>query len=188
MSDFSTASSENQEAVRKEVSILHSINTALGKMETSMLCLIIAMMLGLAVLKIVLRYGFQTSLLWSDIMLQHLTLWLCLLGAALATCERRHISIDVLNRILPKNITRWSNLCVDSLALIVVGILAYYGFDFLIDEQSSAATLIGNIPLWWAKSIIPVGFVLIGIHLILQIGILLTGSVQAPKVSKGASE
>lgn len=188
MSDFSTASSENGRVHHKAVSILHSINTTLGRIETGLLCLIIAMMLGLAVLKIVLRYGFQTSLLWSDIVLQHLTLWLCLLGAALATCERRHISIDVLNRILPEKITRWSNLIVDCLALIVVGILAYYGFDFLGDEQSSEATLIGNVPLWWAKSIIPVGFVLIGIHLILQIGIYFTNSGQIPEVNKGEAD
>ena len=185
MSDSSSASSENGQTRSKATSVLHSINTTLGKIETGLLCLIIAMMLGLAILKIVLRYGFQTSLLWSDIVLQHLTLWLCLLGAALATCERRHISIDVLSRILPENITRWSNLIVDCLALIVVGILAYYGFDFLGDEQSSEAKLIGNIPLWWAKSIIPVGFVLIGIHLVLQIGIHLRISGQVSDISKG---
>lgn len=185
MSDFSTASPEDQQSDNKVVSSLHSINTVLGKVETGLLCLIIAMMLGLAILKIVLRYGFQTSLLWSDIMLQHLTLWLCLLGAALATCERRHISIDVLSRILPVKIIRWSNLIVDCLALIVVGVLAYYGFDFLGDEQLSEATLIGSIPLWWAKSIIPVGFVLIGIHLVLQIGIYFTNSRQMTEVNKG---
>ncbi len=185
MDDFSTVSPKNQQNPRKDISILHSINTALGKVETSLLCLIVAMMLALAVLKIVLRYGFQTSLLWSDIMLQHMTLWLCFLGAALATCEKRHIRIDVLNRILPENITRWSNLAVDCLALIVVGILAYYGFDFLGDEQSSEAVLIGNVPLWWAKSIIPAGFVLIGIHLALQICIRLASIEQPLDVSNG---
>ena len=121
-------------------------------------------------------------------MLQHLTLWLCLLGAALATCERRHISIDVLSRILPENITRWSNLVVDCLALIVVGILAYYGFVFLHDEQLSEAVLIGSVPLWWAKAIIPYGFVLIGIHLLLQIGIYLTGGEQTPNTIEGESD
>ena len=156
-------------------SLLENINTGLGKIETGALCLIILMMLGLALLKIALRYVFNTSLLWSDAMLQHLTLWLCFFGAALATCERRHISIDVLNRILPERITRWSNLSVDCLALIVVGILAYYGFIFLADEQLSEAVLIGKVPLWWAKAIIPYGFVLIGVHLALQIGIRLAG-------------
>ena len=151
--------------------MLKKLNTTLGKIETGLLCGIVAMMVGLAILKIVLRYVFHTSLLWSDVMLQHLTLWLCFLGAALATCERRHISIDVLNRVLPKNITRWSTLIVDSLGLLVVSILAYYGFEFLGDERQSPAVLIGSIPLWWAKAIIPFGFVLIGVHLILQLGL-----------------
>ena len=85
-------------------SLLQTVNAFLGKIEIGFLCLIVAMMLGLAILKIVMRYVFNASLLWSDVMLQHLTLWLCFLGAALATCERRHISIDVLNRILPKRL------------------------------------------------------------------------------------
>lgn len=166
-------------------SFLQSINAFLGKIEIGLLCLIIAMMLGLAILKIVMRYVFNASLLWSDMMLQHLTLWLCFLGAALATCERRHISIDVLNRILPKKITRWTNLVVDCAALVVVSILAYYGFIFLQDEQLSEAVLIGSVPLWWAKTIIPYGFVLIGIHFALQISIHLGGA--SPYV-KGESE
>ncbi len=188
MRNLSKASSEHPQVSHKVVSFLQRINTRLGKIETGGLCVIIAMMLGLAILKIVLRYGFQMSLAWSDTMLQHLTLWLCFLGAALATCERRHISIDVLSRILPEKITQWSNLIVDCLALIVVGILAYYGFDFIIDEQSSEAVLIGNIPLWWAKSIIPVGFVLIGLHFALQIGIRLTNSGEVLDVRKGVPE
>jgi len=185
MNDLSKARPEHPQISHNTASFLQSINTGLGKVETGLLCGIIAMMLGLAILKIVLRYGFQMSLAWSDTMLQHLTLWLCFLGAALATCERRHISIDVLNRLLPEKITRWSTLIVDCLALIVVGILAYYGFDFVIDEQSSEAVLIGNIPLWWAKSIIPVVFVLIGLHFALQIGIRLTSGDAVSEVSKG---
>ena len=150
---------------------LQNANAFLGKIETGALCLIVAMMLGLAVLKIVMRYVFSASLLWSDIMLQHLTLWLCFFGAALATCERRHISIDVLSRILPRSVTRWTHLVIDCIALVVVGILAYYGFLFIEDEKSSEAILIGSVPLWWAKTIIPYGFVLIGVHVMLQIGI-----------------
>ena len=171
-----------------EISFLQSVNTFLGKVETGALCLIIAMMLGLAILKIVMRYIFSASLLWSDIMLQHLTLWLCFFGAALATCERRHISIDVLSRILPGKVTRWTNLAVDCVALVVVGILAYYGFLFLGDEQSSEAVLIGSVPLWWAKTIIPYGFVLIGIHVVLQMGIHLTDSGDTPDAVEGESE
>lgn len=168
-----------------ETSFLQNVNAFLGKVETGALCLIIAMMLGLAILKIVMRYVFNASLLWSDMMLQHLTLWLCFFGAALATCERRHISIDVLSRILPGSITRWTHLVIDCVVLIVVGILAYYGFLFIEDEKSSEAILIGSVPLWWAKTIIPYGFVLIGVHVMLQIGIHLTDSPDTPDIIEG---
>ncbi len=156
---------------------LQSINARLGQLETGVLCFIIVMLLGLAILKVVMRYIFAASLLWSDLMLQHLILWLCFFGAAVATCERRHISIDVLSRVLPKRITVWSDLVVDCLALIVVAVLAYYGFVFLKDEQTSTAVLIGDVPLWWAKAIIPYGFALIGVHFALHIGIRLTGGI-----------
>ncbi len=171
-----------------ENSFLQNTNAFLGKIETGFLCLIIAMMIGLAILKIVMRYVFNASLLWSDIMLQHLTLWLCFFGAALATCERRHISIDVLSRILPDKYTRWTNLVIDCIALVVVAILAYYGFLFLGDEQLSEAVLIGNVPLWWAKTIIPYGFVLIAIHIVLQIGINLTESGNTPDAVEGEAD
>ena len=121
-------------------------------------------------------------------MLQHLTLWLCFFGAALATCERRHTSIDVLSRILPGKITRWTNLVIDATALVVVAILAYYGFLFLGDEQTSEAVLIGSVPLWWAKTIIPYGFVLIGIHIVLQIGINLTQREDTPDTVEGEAD
>ena len=171
-----------------ENSVLQNTNAFLGKIEAGFLCLIVAMMIGLAILKIVMRYVFSASLLWSDTMLQHLTLWLCFLGAALASCERRHISIDVLNRILPDKYTRWTNLVIDAAALVVIAILAYYGFLFLGDEQSSEAVLIGSVPLWWAKTIIPCGFVLIGIHVVLQIGIHLTGSRDTPDTVEGEAD
>ena len=169
-------------------SYLQRINTFLGKIETGLLCLIVAMIIGLALLEIVLRYGFKMSLLWKTKMLQNLTLWLCFLGAALASSEKRHISIDVLNRFLPANIMRYSSYIIDVLSLVVVGILAYYGFDFVHNEQQSTATLIGSIPLWWAKTIIPIGFVLIGIHILLQIGINLTEDRHVQDDVKGESD
>ena len=155
--------------------VLQRINTLLSKIETALLCLIIALMIGLALLEIVLRYGFGISLLWKTVMLQNLTLWLCFLGAALATAEKRHISIDVLSRILPEKITHYSRYLIDVLSITVVSILVYYGFVFLIAEQKMQTTLFGTVPLWWAKTIIPLGFVLIDIHLLLQFGIRLAG-------------
>ena len=164
------------------------INAFLGKIEIGMLCLIVAMMVGLAVLEIILRYIFNESLLWKHHMLQNLTLWMCFLGAALASSERRHISIDILRRILPENAMRYISLLIDVLSLIVVSILAYYGFGFLKGEQKMTTTLIGSIPLWWAKTIIPIGFILIGTHLLLQLIINLIAPIRLQNDVEGEAD
>lgn len=167
---------------------INRINIFLGKVETGMLCMIVVMMIGLAVLEIILRYVFKTSLLWKTVMLENLTLWLCFLGATLASCERRHISIDVLNRILPPNIQRFRGYIIDVLSLIVITILSYLSLIYLDNEMKGQGRLIGPVPLWYAKTIIPIGFILMGIHLLLQIIINLTDSHDNHEEVKGESE
>ena len=144
------------------------INTLLGNIETALLFLIILSIVGLGILKIILRHFFQISLLWNQVVLQHFILWLAFLGASLATCENRHISIDVLTRYLPRRLVQVTNILVHIVSLVIVSILAYTGFEFIRDEQVSGATLAGAIPIWWAKLIIPIGFVLIALHFALH--------------------
>lgn len=164
------------------------INTFLGKIETGMLCAIVAMMISLAVLEIILRYVFKTSLLWKTVMLENLTLWLCFLGAALASCEKRHISIDVLNRILPKHLQRYRGFIIDGLSLIVICFLVYFSCTYLSEEMKSDAKLIGPIPLWYAKAIIPSGFLLMGIHLILHLFLSITSPDDVDNYVVGESD
>ena len=162
---------------------LRRINIFLGNIETALLCLIILLMIGLGLLKIVLRYTFQIGLLWNEVALQHFTLWLALLGAALATCEKRHISIDILTRLLPAHLIQVTNVLIQIISFIVVGILTYTSFEFIRDEQMSSATLVGNVPIWWAKMIIPIGFVLIGLHFALHIGMGIISAIKGDDVS-----
>lgn len=164
------------------------INTFLGKVETGMLCTIVAMMIALAVFEIILRYVFKTSLLWKTVMLENLTLWLCFLGAALASCEKRHINIDVLNRILPKHLQRYRGFIVDGLSVIIIGFLVYFSCIFIIGEMKSEAKLIGPIPLWYAKAIIPTGFLLMGLHLILHLVLTITGKEDVDNLAVGESD
>ncbi|MCG9126527.1 TRAP transporter small permease [Candidatus Poribacteria bacterium] len=164
------------------------INTFLGRAETGMLCVIVAMMVALAVLEIILRYVFKTSLLWKTVMLENLTLWLCFLGAALASCEKRHISIDVLNRILPKHLQRFRGYIIDGLSVIIIGFLIYFSCSYLSDEMKSDALLIGPIPLWFAKAIIPAGFSLMGLHLILHLFLNITGEEDVDNIPVGESD
>jgi len=154
------------------------INTLLGHIETAFLCLIILLMIGMALLKIVLRYFFHTGILWNDVMLQHFTLWLAFLGAALATSDKRHISIDVLTQLLPPRLVQLTAIIIQVISLVVICILAHASLEFLRHEQMGSATLVGSIPMWWAKIIIPLGFILIALHFAIHIVIDIGGQIK----------
>lgn len=151
------------------MTLLKRINAFLGHIETFLLCLIILLMIAMALLKIILHHLFHTGILWNEVMLQHFTLWLAFLGAAMATGEGRHISIDVLTRLLPKRFLHPIAIIIQFISLIVVIILAYVSLEFVRFERMSGTMLIGSIPIWYAKLIIPVGFLLIAVHYAIRI-------------------
>lgn len=163
--------------------LVSRINTLLGHIETALLCSIILLMVSLALLKIILRYLFHTGIMWNELMLQHFTLWLAFLGASLATCEKRHISIDLLTRLLPPRITQVVAIIIDAICLVIVGILTDASIEFLRDEQTSSTTLVGSVPMWWAKVIIPLGFILIAVHFTIHIVVGIIGQIKGETVS-----
>src|SRR3989304_9672211 len=80
--------------------ILLRLDTVLTRLEGTLLVVFLSIMLVLSFVQVVLRNAFSESLLWGDILLRHLVLWIGFFGAALATSQDRHINIDALTRFL----------------------------------------------------------------------------------------
>jgi TRAP-type C4-dicarboxylate transport system permease small subunit len=86
--------------------------------------------------------------------------WAALLGASIATRERRHIAVDALARVLEKRsgarAARWANVIVAVLTAIVVGYLAFAGWVLYqstpIQTRESAAL---RIPIRWIVVSLP---------------------------------
>ncbi|NVM57446.1 MAG: TRAP transporter small permease subunit, partial [Desulfobacterales bacterium] len=70
------------------------------RLEDTFLVSLLSFMIGLAFLQIVLRDFFSTGLLWADPLLKNLVIWVGLVGASIATREDKHITIDVIPRVL----------------------------------------------------------------------------------------
>ncbi len=60
-----------------------------------------------------------------------LTLWLVFLGASLATSQGRHLSIDVVARLLPERLAPWTARLSGLFAALVCLVSAWGFFDFL---------------------------------------------------------
>ena len=80
--------------------ILQKIDRGLYLFENSLLILILSVMVFMAFLQVVLRNLFHSGILWGDIFLRHLVLWVGFIGASLATRSERHINIDILTRLM----------------------------------------------------------------------------------------
>jgi TRAP-type C4-dicarboxylate transport system permease small subunit len=122
----------------------------------------------MAFLQVILRNFFSYSILWGDIFLRHMVLWVGFLGASLATREKRHINVDVLSRVLSPAKKRWVYLITSLFSTLVCALLSKAAYVFVADERAAGTTIFLNVPLWLFMSIILVGFVSITFRFLLQ--------------------
>jgi C4-dicarboxylate transporter DctQ subunit len=149
--------------------ILRIIDNSLYQVENVLIFVIVGTMVVLSFLQVLLRNIFDTGLLWADIFLRHLVLWVGFIGAALATRSDKHINIDLLSRIIPKRYFLSVKIVTRLFAIIVCVILARASYAFVMSEKEAATIVFENIPGWYLQIIIPVGFLLIGFRFLLKI-------------------
>lgn len=162
--------------------VLRWIDDGLGRMEGIALIVLLGVMVVLSFVQVILRNVFSESLLWGEILLRHLVLWIGFIGAARATGEGRHISIDALTRFLPLRPRIGIRILTNAFALTICYLLLRASLTFVGDEIEFGSTVYGEIPSWYSQIIIPGGFGLMMVHFAVR---LVTGIDQ---LRTGATE
>ena len=129
--------------------------------EDGLIVAVLLFMVLMAVLQIVLRNFFGTSLVWIEPFLQNAVLWIGLLGAMIASRRDEHIRIDIASQFLPKKYHRWLAVFVDAFTVGICGLVAWHSVFFVYDEMQYGSAGFAEIPSWVLQAIIPVGFTLI---------------------------
>ena len=86
----------------QQTSLLKRFRIALNWVEDGILVGLLLLMIGLAVMQIVLRNVFDSGIVWSEVLIRILVLWVGLVGAMVASRQDNHINIDILDRYLPE--------------------------------------------------------------------------------------
>lgn len=149
--------------------ILRGIDQFLRKTEEILLISLVILLVFLAFFQVLLRNIFSAGIIWADIFLRQLVLWIGLLGAVVVTSERRHIKIDVFSKLISKKKRPVVNLVIDSFSLFITILLTKASYVFVMSEKLGGSTLFLNIPAWVMQSIIPIAFALISFHFLLRI-------------------
>ena len=148
--------------------LLETINRSIEKLETILLVIILSTMVLLAFLQVVLRNLFDQGILWADIFLRHLVLWVGFIGASLATREEKHINIDLFTRFLSAKGKNVARVITNLFTFIICILMAKAGWTFVQDEKLMGTILFNNVSAWYFQLIIPVGFFLMAFRFLIN--------------------
>ncbi len=141
--------------------------------EKALVAVFIALMITFSFLQLTLRLFFHSGIVWLDPALRHMVLWTGLTGAALASRYSRHFALDALVKFMPEPLHRPLAVLIDLFTVVVAGVLFGAAWKFIRDEftSGSVAFYIGHLGVkgGWAGMILPLVFLLIGFHTLLNI-------------------
>ena len=169
----------NQETNQQDNKILQLI----ARIEDGLLVLMLSAMIVLAGLQIIMRNIFQSGFTETDALLRVLVLWVGMIGAVVATRERRHISIDVLSRYVSDKTKSYVDVIINLFVMIVCGLLATHSMRMLLVDYDSGTIAFSKVPTWMLESILPIAFTIITLRYLMysyqSIGHMLKGRSDA---------
>ena len=144
------------------------------RIEDGFLVALLLGILSMAVVQIVLRNVFDTGIIWGDILVRILVLWIGMTGAMVASRRGEHINVDLVTRFLPVAARSAAVAIVAILTAVICAVAAYHSFRFVAAEAAFGGAAFADVPVWLCQVIIPLGFVLIAVrYLLLAIQITL---------------
>ena len=138
------------------------------KIEDGLLAVLLIAMLVLASFQIFLRNLFGLGIVWADPLLRIMLLWLGLLGALAASRDNKHITIDVLTRMMSPRIRCITHIFTSLFTATITAIIAWHSARFVAIEYESTSIAFADIPAWWFEIIIPIAFGLISLRYVIH--------------------
>ena len=106
-------------------------------------------------INVVLRYGFNYSLAWSEELIRHVIIYTTFIGCGVAIKERKMIRIDASVQLMPKlkvPLTFFSNIVTIIFAVMMI----YYGWLMaVLQYRTHQKTIIMQIPYVILYAILP---------------------------------
>jgi len=158
---------------------IKKLNDGVAAVESGVLFTIILIMVLGAFVQVMLRLLFDSGVLWGDIFLRHLVLWVGFIGASLATRDGKHINVDIFARYLKPPLKNYVQAFIDLVAATVTVYLVKAAWTFVMEERAYATTAFNDVPAWYFQIIIPVGFALMGVRFVIEALIKVSEARQA---------
>ena len=147
---------------------LTTCSTILTWTEEAFLCVVVLAMIVLACVQIFLRTFYASGILWIDPLLRYMVIWAGLFGAAVATKQSKHISVDIISHIVPDRYLPWLKILLNVFSAFVCFILTYAAIKFVRDEALYSGRSLLDIPSWQLNIVYPAAFGIIAGRFLFQ--------------------
>ena len=142
-----------------------------NRLEEGMMATFLAIMTILTSLQVLLRYAFNTSLIWSLEATTYCFAWLVLIGMSYCVRTRAHIALDLLVKRFDDRIRRLVGLLAIAVCLCY-SLLMFYGSSILVQRLYWLGNEARDLPVarWLLTIILPFGFALLTLRFV-QLGL-----------------
>jgi TRAP-type C4-dicarboxylate transport system permease small subunit len=130
----------------------------IDRVEQTLITILLSLMIAIAFLQIVLRNIFATGITWADPLVRNLVLWVGFVGAAIATREGKHITIDVLPQRVPQQVKAIIGIIIQVFAAFICALLTFASVKFVRNEALMGSITFAGIPAWVPQLILPITF------------------------------
>ena len=147
-----------------------------------LLIALVGTLLAVMTTQIVLRYGFNGSLLWAEEMCRYMLIWMAFLAVVLAFERGEIAALGLMGSLLPRVPALILGIACAAISLVLCLLLAWYGWSYAERAGRSAIPAMGfileglfgeNAPAtpgrFWVYVALPIGMVLLSLRLIADI-------------------
>jgi tripartite ATP-independent transporter DctM subunit len=138
-------------------------------LENGLMVLALGLMLILPLAESILRRFFGIGIVGSAIFVQHLVLYVGMLGSVIAARRGRLLSISFVTNYLKDGWKTAATVYANSFAVVIACYLVIASIQFIIAKYTGGDTLIQGVPLWPILLILPFGFALVAGRTFLQV-------------------
>jgi TRAP-type transport system small permease protein len=122
------------------------------RLAEALLVLMLAAMVVMVFGNVVLRYGFNSGLDFSEELSRFFFIWITFLGAIIAMREKAHLGLDTLVRVLPR---AGKKVCFGLSNALMLGccVLMFYGTWRQHQINATTMSAVTGIPMIWVYGV-----------------------------------
>ena len=139
------------------------------KFEENLAALFMGGLLFILFLQVFTRYVLNDPLAWTEEAARYVYVYIVFLGASAAISDRSHVGIDYFAKALPIRAQWIVSLLVNLAILIVLALLAYWGWRAAM-RQWNMPLVVLDVPYTWVYIVIPITAVLMTLRTLVIMG------------------